>query len=111
MQEVLPQCAPVLLEPVLEVTLSVPSDFTPRAQRIVSARRGQILGFDAKPGWKGWDEVSALIPEADCEGLITELRSQTLGAGFYAARFHHLEQISGREAEQAVAARAEALKV
>lgn len=111
MQEVLPHCAPVLLEPVLQVTLSVPSDFTPRAQRIVTARRGQLLGFDAKPGWKGWDDVSALIPEADCEGLITELRSQTLGVGFYSAAFDHLEQVTGREAEQAVATRAEALKV
>jgi len=110
MQEALPGCGPVLLEPVLEVILSVPSEFTPRAQRIVTARRGQLLGFDAKPGWKGWDEVSALIPEAECGGLITELRSQTLGTGFFTAGFHHLEQVTGREADQAIAARAELMR-
>ena len=110
MAEALPGCGPVLLEPVMEAILSVPSEFTPKAQRIVTSRRGQLLGFDAKAGWKGWDEVSALLPAAEMEGLITELRSQTLGVGFYTAGFHHLEQLSGREAEQAVAARAAALK-
>jgi elongation factor G len=110
MAEALPACGPVLLEPVMEVILSTPSEFTPKAQRIVTQRRGQLLGFDTKEGWKGWDEVQALIPAAEMEGMITELRSQTLGVGFYTAGFHHLEQISGREADQVVAARAAALK-
>ncbi|MEZ5798390.1 MAG: elongation factor G [Paracoccaceae bacterium] len=110
MAEALPACAPMLLEPVLEVVLSVPSDYTPKAQRIVTSRRGQLLGFDTKSGWKGWDEVSAQIPEAEMSGLITELRSQTLGVGFYTAGFDHLQPLSGREADQAIAARAAALK-
>ncbi len=110
MAEALPACGPVLLEPIHEVILSVPSEFTPKAQRIVTSRRGQLLGFDAKEGWKGWDEVSALIPAAEMEGMITELRSQTLGVGFYTAGFDHLEQMTGREADQVVAARAAALK-
>lgn len=106
MAEALPDCAPLLLEPVMEVVLSIPSEFTPRAQRIVTARRGQLLGFDTKAGWKGWDEVTALIPEAECDGMITEIRSQTLGVGFHTAGFHHLEPLSGREAEQVIATRA-----
>ncbi|AWD20520.1 elongation factor G [Fuscovulum blasticum] len=110
LQEALPGCGPVLLEPVMEVILSIPSEFTPRAQRIVTARRGQLLGFDAKAGWKGWDEVSALIPQGELDGMITEIRSQTLGVGFYTAGFDHLEQLAGREADQVIAARAEALK-
>ncbi len=110
MAEALPACGPVLLEPVMEVIVSTPSEFTPRAQRIVTSRRGQLLGFDTKEGWKGWDEVSALIPAAEMEGMITEIRSQTLGVGFYTAGFHHLDPITGREADQVVAARAAALK-
>lgn len=110
MAEALPACGPVLLEPVMEVILSTPSEHTPRTQRIVTSRRGQLLGFDAKAGWKGWDEVSALIPAAELDGMITELRSQTLGVGFYTAGFHHLDPIFGREADQVVAARAAALK-
>lgn len=110
MAEALPGCGPVLLEPVQKVTISVPSDFTPRAQRIVTGRRSQILGFDTKPGWRGWDEVSALMPESETADLIIDLRSQTQGAGFFEADFDHMQPLSGREAEQVVAARAQALK-
>ena len=110
MQEALPSCVPVLLEPVMEVIVSVPSEFTPRALRIVTSRRGQLLGFDTKAGWKAWDEVQALIPAGELDGMITELRSQTLGVGFYTAGFDHLDPLAGREADQVIAARAAALK-
>ena len=62
------------------------------AQRLLSARRGQILGFEAKEGWEGWDEVQALVPEAELHELIIELRSQTMGLGTYARRFDHLTE-------------------
>jgi elongation factor G len=71
MQEGLAKADPVLLEPVEAVTVSVPAEATPAAQRLLTGRRGQILGFAAKPGWEGWDEVQALVP----------------GGG--AGRFHH----------------------
>ncbi len=61
MREGMPQCRPVLLEPVLKVEVAVPSDATPRVNGIVAQRRGQLLGFDARPGWPGWDVVEALI--------------------------------------------------
>jgi elongation factor G len=103
MAEAMPACGPVLLEPVQRVTVSVPSDFTPRVQRIVTGRRGQLLGFDGKPDWAGWDEISALIPQAETEGLIAELRAVSLGVGSYTAEFAHLQECAGREAEKAVA--------
>ena len=55
---------PVLLEPVDHVTISVPNDYTARAQRLLTGRRGQILGFAERSGWVGWDDVEALVPEA-----------------------------------------------
>lgn len=103
MSEAMPGCGPVLLEPVLAVTVSVPSEFTPRVQRIVTGRRGQLLGFDAKAGWPGWDEVQALIPQGEMDGLIVEIRSQSLGVGTYTCRFDHLQELYGREAEKALA--------
>ncbi|MCP4329780.1 MAG: elongation factor G [Alphaproteobacteria bacterium] len=109
MNEGLPKCDPVLLEPILDVAVSVPSDFTSNVQRIVSGRRGQILGFDAKPGWTGWDEVKAQIPQAEMHDLIIELRSATMGIGFFSWEFDRLQELTGRLAEQVVAARAEAL--
>jgi elongation factor G len=92
MQEGLAKADPVLLEPIDHVAISVPSDYTPAAQRLLSGHRGQILGFAAKAGWEGWDEVEALVPEAELHELIIELRSQTMGLGTYARRFDHLAE-------------------
>ena len=102
MSEGMPKCAPVLLEPVLHVKISAPNDATARIQRIVTGRRGQILGFQAKEGWKGWDEVEANIPESDVHDLIIEVRSVTMGAGTYEWQFDHLAELSGRLADQVV---------
>jgi elongation factor G len=92
MREGLAKADPILLEPVDHVTISVPSEFTPRAQRLLTGRRGQILGFAEKDGWAGWDDVTALVPEAELHDLIIELRSQTLGLGTYRRKFDHLAE-------------------
>ena len=92
MKEGLAKADPVLLEPVDHVTVIVPNDFTARAQRLLTGRRGQILGFAEREGWPGWDEVEALVPEAEMHDLIIELRSQTLGLGTYRKRFDHLAE-------------------
>ncbi len=81
MREGLAEADPVLLEPVDHVTISVPNEFTARAQRLLTGRRGQILGYAERPGWGGWDDVEALVPEAELHDLIIELRSQTSGLG------------------------------
>ena len=57
MQEALAKCEPFLLEPIDAVEISVPNAFTARVQRLVSGRRGQILGYDGKEDWPGWDVV------------------------------------------------------
>jgi elongation factor G len=102
MSEGMPKCQPVLLEPVMQVDVAVPSDATARVNAIISARRGQILGFDQRPGWPGWDVVSAHLPESEMDDLIVELRSATAGVGTYKARFDHLSELTGRLAEQAI---------
>ena len=93
MTEALPKCKPIKLEPVHKVSLSVPSEFTPKVQRIVTGRRGQLLGFDAKPGWSGWDEVQALIPQVEMMDIVTELRSVSLGVGTHVSEFDHLQKV------------------
>ena len=92
MTEGLAKADPVLLEPITQVTVSVPNDHTARAQRLLSGHRGQILGYAGKPGWEGWDDVQALLPQAELHELIIELRSQTMGLGTYIARFDHLAE-------------------
>ncbi|MDP7456663.1 MAG: elongation factor G [Alphaproteobacteria bacterium] len=110
MSEGLPQCKPVLLEPICKVTISLPTEFTSKAQRVISGRRGQILGFDAKSGWKSWDEVSSLMPQAEMYDLIIELRSLSSGAGSYTFEFDHKQELTGRDADQVISARAETKK-
>ena len=68
----------------------------------MSGRRGQLLGFDARPGWPGWDEVTALMPESEIGDLIIEIRSATQGVGTYTAEFDHLQELTGRTAEKVV---------
>jgi elongation factor G len=71
---------------------------------IVSGRRGQLLGFDTREGWAGWDIVRALMPEAEIGDLIVEVRSATAGVGSFTAKFDHMAELSGRPAEQIIAA-------
>ncbi len=108
MSEGMPKCSPVLLEPVMAVEIAVPSEATARINSIISQRRGQILGFDARPGWPGWDVVSAQIPEAEMEDLIVELRSATAGVGTYTAKFDHLAELTGRLADNVLASHKQA---
>ncbi|MBV9249887.1 MAG: elongation factor G [Acetobacteraceae bacterium] len=103
MKEGLAKAEPVLLEPIDRVTISVPNDYTARAQRLLTGRRGQILGFAEKPGWPGWDDVEALVPEAELHDLIIELRSQTLGLGTYRRHFDHLAESRAGEMKRGAA--------
>ena len=95
-QEALPKADPVLLEPVDHVTVTVPQTYTPTAQRLLTGRRGQILGYSENPDWPGWDDVEGLVPAADLPGLIIDLRSQTMGLGTYRHHFDHLAELHGK---------------
>ncbi len=104
MAEGLPACDPVLLEPVMQVEIMVPNSHTAAINNMVSTRRGQLLGYDARPGWAGWDQVSAQMPQAEMADLIIEIRSLTQGVGTFTFQFDRLQELSGRAAEQAIGA-------
>ena len=103
--EGLPQCQPVLLEPIHEVEIVCPTDATAKMNAILSSRRGQILGFDAREDWQGWDVVKAQMAEAEIGDLIIEVRSATAGVGSFTFKFDHMQELTGRTADQIVAAR------
>ena len=107
MSEALPDCKPVLLEPIMHVKFMVPSEFTAKVNSLISTRRGQILGFDARPGWEGWDQVEANMPQSETHDMIIELRSMTAGAGTYEYVYDHLSELTGRLADQVLESRAE----
>jgi elongation factor G len=103
--EGLPQCQPVLLEPIHLVEIVCPNEATAKINALMSSRRGQILGFDTREGWDGWDMVRAKMPEAEIGDLIVEIRSATAGAGTFTFKFDHMAELTGRTADQIVAAR------
>jgi elongation factor G len=98
----LPHCDPVLLEPVLSVTISVPSDYTAKALQLVSGKRGQIMGYEAKRDWSGWDEIVAQIPQGEMHDLIVSLRSLSQGTGFFEWVYDHLQEVPDRLAQAIV---------
>jgi len=103
--EGLPQCQPVLLEPIHLVEIVCPSEATAKMNAILSGRRGQILGFDTREGWPGWDTVRAQMAEAEIGDLIIEVRSATAGVGSFTYQFDHMAELTGRTADQIIAAR------
>jgi len=106
--EGLPECHPVLLEPIHIVEIVCPTEATAKINAILSARRGQILSFDTRDGWSGWDSVRALMPEAEIGELIVELRSATAGAGSFTRQFDHMAEVTGRAADHIIAAHSDA---
>jgi elongation factor G len=104
MGEALPKAKPVLLEPILAVEIAIPTEAMSKASGLVTARRGQILGYDSRPGWQGWDVLNAMIPESEIGDLIVELRSATAGVGTFSTKFDHMAELTGRPAEMVMAA-------
>ncbi len=102
MSEGLPLCRPVLLEPIYSASFAVPSDATAKIHGLISSRRGQILGFEAKLGWDGWDEVTCHLPQAELHDLVPELRSLTQGVGTLTFAFDHLQEITGKLAQKVI---------
>lgn len=106
LSEALPLCAPYLLEPVFRITVDTPPGTGSKAGSVLSARRGQILGLGQHPDWPRWERIEAMIPEAGLHGLDAELRSLSQGLATYAAEYDHLAELSGRQAEEVIKARA-----
>lgn len=99
MSEALAACDPVLLEPIEKLTIYTPSSGTPRINSIVSSRNGQILGFEGREGWPGWDKIEVYLPHAERQDFIIELRSMTQGLATFEAQFDHMVEVTGRRAE------------
>ena len=103
--QALPECHPVLLEPVHGVTVHTPSDQMARITALIPMRRGQIIGFEPRDGWFGWDSIRAYMPEDELHDLIIEIRSATQGLGELESAFHHMSEVTGKAAAKAVESR------
>jgi elongation factor G len=108
MREALAACRPVLLQPVEALRIHLPSVYTGALVALVGSLKGQVLGFDPHPGFKGWDLFRALVPAPAQDELFQSLGGLTHGTGWYESRFDHYEEIHGRAAEKVRSERAEA---
>ena len=71
---------PVLLEPIMNVTVEVPDDYLGTVMGNLTSRRGILLGNDSVPGYQ---RIHAEVPLAEMFGYATDLRSQTQGRGTF----------------------------
>jgi elongation factor G len=89
-RDALQKLGTVVLEPLMRVETTVPSAFLSNAVSQLTAKRGQILGFEGaeKPGW---DRIVALVPQAELGRYATELRTASSGLGTYSAKHERFE--------------------
>ena len=103
MTQGMPKCEPVLLEPIMSIQVCAPKEYTSKVLQLVTGRRGQILGYEGRSDWPGWDCVSGYLPQAEMHDFIVELRSLTLGVGFFNWQYDHLQEVPGKLTESVLA--------
>ncbi|MDQ0466862.1 elongation factor G [Caulobacter ginsengisoli] len=100
MSEGLALAQPILLEPIEKLTIYAPNTATSRITSTISNKRGQILGFDGREEWPGWDRIEVYMPHPERQDFIIDLRSMTQGLGSFEAQFDHMVELTGRKAEE-----------
>jgi len=96
------KAGPVLLEPIMKVSVTVPDDYLGNVIGDLNSRRGQIQGQENRTGAT---QVDSLVPLANMFGYATDLRSSTQGRGQYSMEPHSYVQIPKNIAEKIVAER------
>jgi len=91
---------PVLLEPVMKVEVVMPEEFLGDVLGQLNARRGEILGMEARPGKA--QSARALVPLAEMFGYATSLRSSTQGRGVFSMEFDHYARLSDSVAQKVI---------
>lgn len=90
LREAAKKCAPVLLEPIMNVEIFVPDDYLGTVMGDVSSRRGQIRDQEERNNTM---VVRSFIPLSEMFGYATDLRSNTQGRGNYTMQFDHYEPV------------------
>lgn len=85
-----PKCKPIVLEPIYNITVLVPDDYTGDVMGDISSRRGKIIGMD--PLGK-MQRIRASVPQAELYKYSVDLRSLTQGQGVYTREFSHYEEV------------------
>ena len=96
------EARPCLLEPVMEIAVTVPDDYMGDITGDLNSRRGRIMGMES--GGPGRQCIRANVPEAEVLRYSTDLRSMTGGRGTYTLKFSHYDEVPDHVAQGLIAA-------
>jgi elongation factor G len=96
------EARPVLLEPIMDVEITVPDEFTGDVMGDLNTRRARVQGMNPLGGATA---IQAQVPQAEMLKYSTELRSLTQGRGAYTMTFSHYEEVPAHVAQQVIAQR------
>ncbi len=101
-KDAMQKAAPVLMEPIMKVEVTMPEEYMGDVIGDINSRRGRIEGMEDIGGGK---MVKALVPLAEMFGYSTDLRSKTQGRGNYSMFFEKYEQVPKNVQEKVLAAK------
>ena len=104
-KEAMRKADPVILEPIMKVCVIVPEEYMGDVIGDLNSRRGQIRGFEDRPGAK---QIDAFVPLSEMFGYATDLRSKTQGRGQYTMEPSHYIELPKNIAEKLVTSRTKA---
>jgi elongation factor G len=101
MQEAVPQANPVLLEPIMNVTITVPESNMGDVMSDINTKRGRVLGMDSVGN--GMQRITAQVPQAEMLHYATDLRSITQGRGTFTMEFSQYEEVPANVQQELIA--------
>ncbi len=99
LKEAKAKCAPVLLEPIMKVSVTVPDEYFGNVMGDITSRRGKPLGQEARGNAVN---LSAMVPLSEMFGYATSLRSNSQGRGTFIMEFDHYEEVPKNIAEEII---------
>ena len=99
LKEAAKKCDPVILEPMMKVTIEMPEEYMGDIMGDVTARRGRVDGMEPRGNAQ---VVNAYVPLSEMFGYATSLRSNTQGRGTYTMYFDHYAEVPKSIAEEII---------
>jgi elongation factor G len=94
------KCKPVLLEPIMNVEVTVPEEYMGDVMGDLNSRRGRIEGMESRAGAQ---IIRSKVPLSEMFGYSTTLRSRTQGRGVYSMQISHYEEVPKSISEEIIA--------
>ncbi|MBR1413344.1 MAG: elongation factor G [Bacilli bacterium] len=99
LKEAKKKCNPVLLEPVMKVSVTIPDEYMGNVMGDLTSRRGRPLGQESRGNAL---QITAMVPLAEMFGYATTLRSNTQGRGNFVMELDHYEEVPKSIAEEII---------